>query len=283
MKKIKFYLSLFFVSVSLSSFSQTGACCLYLSSGNGFFCVQRTESECTAIGGSFKGVGSICTLDNTCPTTVCCSAGGKCTKFMTQEECLRSGANNRWFASALCSVCAAGGRIVNVEGVKAIYSPDNKTVELSWQTDATMNGEFYIMRGRQATELKTIGYLDPAAANNGKYVFTDINPYEVGYYQLMFISNNELAYSQVLTVVGTGSDRMQVMPNPATGQVRVLLNNMQLYNTEISLLDLSGRQVRTWSLSKGQHEINIAGLPQGTYILRGIQNGQTYTSRLVKK
>lgn len=281
MKKIQFYLSAFLLITSFNSYSQTGACCVYLTSGTGFFCVQRTQAGCDSIGGSFKGAGTPCTLDFTCPTRVCCM-GTTCIKFISREECLLTGANNRWFASATCAACT-GGRAVNIESLKAVYSQENKTVELSWQLDASMNGEFYILRGRQANDLKTIGYLDPGAANNGKYIFTDINPYQVGHYQLLFISSQERAYSQVATVVGTGEDKLLVLPNPAGSQVRVLLSNMQLYNTEVTLLDLSGRQVGTWNLSKGENEINLPAIPQGVYILRAKQNGQVYSTRLLKK
>jgi hypothetical protein len=72
------------------------------------------------------------------------------------------------------------------------------------------------------------------------------------------------------------------VPNPATTTLRVLLSNMQSYDTELSLHDLSGRQVRSYRLNRGQNEINVSGLPQGTYIMKARMNGNTYTSRFVK-
>lgn len=288
MKKNLSLLFLFSVCLALCGYAQTGACCIYFtgsSGGDGFMCIQKTQAECTALGGSFKGVGTPCTLNNTCPTRVCCRRLGPnmilCDKFLTQQECVASGANNTWFASATCEVCG-NGRLVQVPSLNAVYTQSSNNVDLSWQLDAGMTGEFYILRGREANDLKTIGYLDQSAAINGKYIFTDINPYQVGHYQLLFISTGERAYSQVLTVVSTDEGKMLILPNPATSQVRVLLNNMQLYTTEVSLHDLSGRQLGAWNLSKGKNEIDLPAVPQGVYIVRAKQNGQVYSSRLVK-
>ena len=78
--------------------------------------------------------------------------------------------------------------------------------------------------------------------------------------------------------------KMQLSPNPSSGKVRILLGDMQLYDTRISVYDKSGRLLLSRTISRGQHpEIDLSGLAGGIYMMKAEQNGRVFSQKLVSK
>lgn len=250
MKKIKLYLFSLCTGISITSFAQyspSGACC------QGIQCGELDSISCVTfpVGGRFQGRGTHCT-PNLCGSS---SGGGAC---------------------YICGVSS-----VTVPSLNAVYTESNHSVQVSWRLDSTIDKQgFFVERSRNGENFNDIGYLD--MSSNDSLTFTDINPYQIGYYRLSFAKNGRSAYSQTISVVAINSGEMIIKPNPAVGKVQVLLNNMQLYNTSVSILDFSGRLVLSRNLSNGELELDISNLPQGVFFVRVLQNGKVYTSKLEK-
>jgi hypothetical protein len=176
------------------------------------------------------------------------------------------------------------GRLQVIPSLSASYSPQNSNAQLSWELESFFRpGDiFYIERSKDDETYKIIGLVDQSNMIASTYTFIDNYPFQIGYYRLTFISTTGKAFSQTITVVSVNNDKLYLMPNPATTTLRVLLTNMQAYETELSVHDFFGRQLIFHKLSKGQNEINISRLPQGTYIMKAKMNGNTYMSRFVK-
>jgi glutaredoxin len=217
--------------------------------------------------------------------SVCCSNAG-CGTGLSMEACKMSGTdgtNNRWTASGTCEDFCKTAQSATVPSLVGIFNDATETIQISWKLEPQMDKtDFFVGRSRTGEIFNEIGYKDMSALVDSDFSFTDINPYSVAYYRISFSKSGHFTYSQVITVVAMDKGKLVLVPNPATGKVNILFNNMQLNTTSISILDLSGRTLLTRDLNRGETEINIATLPQGVYIVRAMQNGKIYTAKLEK-
>jgi len=74
-----------------------------------------------------------------------------------------------------------------------------------------------------------------------------------------------------------------LFPNPSNDRLRIVINNMQLYSSEVVIYDFAGRLVLSDRLREGGHELSVVGLTQGIYSIRVLQNGKTYMGKFMKR
>ena len=186
----------------------------------------------------------------------------------------------------------APARILNP--FQGVYAENSKSVSISWQIPSERDNGFYLLerddniyieRSRDGVNFKTIGTaVRSGNANTTNYTFTDPYPLPLGYYRLQFNSSGRLSHSQVITVVSVTGGRLFISPNPSSGKIKLLLNNMQLSAVDVTVYDSYGRLVLSRRIGEGgQPEINISGLSNGTYMVQCRQNGVIYQQKLVKK
>lgn len=223
----------------------------------------------------------------------CCivhSDGTSDCKITSSESACRmsSGASDIAYSFVLGSDCQKDPCPVsspfNLSTLTAIYNDKMNSVQLSWQIEAGNKTEgFYIARSKSGQKFKTIG-VQKNNSDSGitKFQFTDTYPELINQYQLHWFSEGKLYRSQVISAIAMQGEKLLLVPNPASNRVKVLLKNMQLYNTEVSVFDLSGRKILSQRLSQGQAELNLSALSKGTFIIRVNQNGKTYTEKLIK-
>ncbi len=77
-----------------------------------------------------------------------------------------------------------------------------------------------------------------------------------------------------------GSD-LSIYPNPANDIINVALA-ANIQTAEIEIYGTDGRLFKKQQINSNQAQVNLKGLPQGTYILRFITDGKTYTSTFTK-
>ncbi len=79
---------------------------------------------------------------------------------------------------------------------------------------------------------------------------------------------------------GTGT--LHLAPNPAAGSTEILWSGMENSPLEVGLYDLSGRRLQGWSLSTGERELDLAGVPSGLYLLQASGEGSIrQTTKLI--
>ena len=264
---------------STSVYSQ-GACCI---DGN---CSIKTRGDCKNAGGNYFGDGTQCgEVETSClannPFGACCTSPQTCSKE-TQTNCLRRG--GVWIGDGIacentnCSsvtFIASAALDYNI-AVNTSYIETRNSIELKW---ALPDGSFnaYISRSRDGKIFKVIGNL------SNELSFTDNYPYTENYYKIYFTKEGKLYSSQPIAAFAVTKGKMQVLPNPTSGKLRILLANMQTFDTEVSVIDLTGRIVLTKKINKGSHpEIDLSNLPGGTFIVKANQNGTTYTQKIQK-
>lgn len=288
MKRIGLCLFVFIISITINGYSQAvGACCAPVPNFPHSCSGPTTLANCEdgTAGRLWLGPGSTCrdaNGDNNCSKRWVCCYQGQCLVGVSQEDCDKSAGANHWFQNGTCPESCQSTSVI-VDSFYAVYLEKANHVQVSWLLDSRSSiNDFYVERSRDNEKFKPIGLSDKNSINNNTYTFTDINPYQVGYYRLSFFSNGRLTYSQVISVVGVEKGKLLLLPNPATSKVKILLSNMQLYSTDVSVMDVSGRLLLNQKLNGAQHEINIQSLPQGTFIIRVKSNGNTYTGKLLK-
>jgi cytoskeletal protein CcmA (bactofilin family) len=91
-----------------------------------------------------------------------------------------------------------------------------------------------------------------------------------------------------LDQMDTNATVFQVFPNPAKQQCNVMFNFPSTTELSISLVDVSGRKIRTidkQSYQQGQQTavMNLSGIPNGLYLVKLHNNGKTFYQKLVIK
>ncbi len=138
-------------------------------------------------------------------------------------------------------------------------------------------------------------YLD-GAMNTSKIVSAKCNPFIAGYIKVTaspgpnntnptgfyYLNALKIIYSNTTTSILTANvaqNKINVYPNPSNGEVNIKVIN----NSEVNILDLSGKVLMKKMVNSGNNKINI-DLNPGAYLLRviGSDNSVTTTKFLVE-
>ncbi len=76
--------------------------------------------------------------------------------------------------------------------------------------------------------------------------------------------------------------QFEVFPNPAAEYLQLTIDGQQSEPYQVKIANIVGQTVHAGNYANGQHEINIAFLPKGSYFLR-IGDGQRFQTRKILK
>jgi hypothetical protein len=74
-------------------------------------------------------------------------------------------------------------------------------------------------------------------------------------------------------------EEMKVSPNPSTGRIKVTLPTDE--STNISLYDLKGSLLKTWTNQPAVSILDISDLESGNYFVVAHQNGKRYSKKII--
>lgn len=183
-------------------------------------------------------------------------------------------------SNGTCSAGAVCGTSVTVISISAgplpikmssIYAiRKNNTVRLNWQTESEINGKEFIIQRKTEKDYIDVATIPATNRTNGSsYSYIDNNNFKaISQYRLKMVDEDgKFAYSEVRTVKGIESTNdFNVFPNPSTGSAKVTVSDIS-EPSDIQLIDLSGRVVKTMSMNNTQ-SINIQGMHNGVYLLK---------------
>ena len=169
------------------------------------------------------------------------------------------------------------GGVLPVTITSFTVTKNNNAALLRWS--ATYETKFKRYEIEQSTDGVTFNKVGEVQGNNfSNYSFTinNLPKSKLVYYRLKMIDiDNQFDYSKVVSLkLTTSSVTAIVYPNPATDKVTVKLEQALSLNSEIKILDLSGRIVLQQKINAGQQNINLAvdKLSSGRYFIK-ISNG----------
>lgn len=132
------------------------------------------------------------------------------------------------------------------------------------------------------TKLGELSIMNP---NQGHYQYVHQNiPTGTLYYRIKEIDNNgPYVYSRIALLNNNpnGSDFV-IFPNPANNYIQISApKNTVLEKTSIELYDAKGRKLLHKSMTASSMEINIASLPDGSYVIKIISSDKVRTEKLL--
>ncbi len=169
---------------------------------------------------------------------------------------------------------------------------------LSWVTATEQNNAGFTVErsanGKDFNALSVVGSKGDNGYSNAtlNYVYTDETPLAgVNYYRLKQTDKDgRFEYSKTVKVVNSNLVKFEIVnvyPNPAKDQVRLIMNSIASDKVAIAITDLSGKTISTQSSSvkMGDNEVvlNVSALSAGTYFITVTAgNGEKLNTRFIK-
>lgn len=203
------------------------------------------------------------------------------------------------------------GTLVSCNALDGTFSPDNLPISLAyfgahesenailieWQTlEEENNAYFEVERSMDGIEFEII-YRQEGAGTTADMQFYEFEDQEAiyqnasYYYRLKQVDfDGNSTYSEVVVVEiqkAKSFEITQVFPNPAEDQLNILLNIESSQNTEILVLDATGRVVLQKILDQGLKgiqnvQLNLSELQAGCYFLRIQSKNTADTNKFIK-
>ncbi len=159
-------------------------------------------------------------------------------------------------------------------------------VALNWVTASELNNKgFEVQRSQNAQEFQTVVTREGkgTTAARSSYDAIDQQPLAgVSYYRLKQVDlDGKATYSPVVTVKNLSVTEVTFYPNPTSGKLTISLPQEQTTATKVRITDLSGREVKTFTLlATGETDLSL--LKAGTYLITVGSGDQQVTRRVVK-
>ncbi len=166
----------------------------------------------------------------------------------------------------------------------------NKTTLLNWTSLSEKDNAAYIIEhsvnGKDFTAIGEVA--GRGDTDNGfAYQYIHNTPASgVNYYRLkMFSTTGKLTYSEIRMIAwGNQNNSLSIFPNPAKGSTQLLLDAKDGEKIQVTLLDLSGREIRTSTLriAAQRTELPVQDLGEGVYfVIVKKPNGEQLKGKLV--
>jgi hypothetical protein len=167
---------------------------------------------------------------------------------------------------------------------------EDDKIKVSWSTAQEKNNAFFTLeKSFDASTWSPIGLI-PGAGDSDivlHYDFIDESPvFGRQYYRLTqtdFDGTSE-TFKVVGVTIHSNNEKInyKVYPNPSTGLVKVLSNNTNMEDAEITVLDYQGQIVRNIKNITGRLvEMDLSNLPKGLYLIKIKNNHYWETKKVV--
>ncbi len=165
---------------------------------------------------------------------------------------------------------------------------------LEWTTASEVNNDYFILyRSADAINFEPITTID-GAGNSQHLINYSYNDYNVQsgvyYYYLAQVDfNGQTKQTHIVTLVRNVDlgNVFEVSPVPAQHTIVINWSANSSANQEFVIIDILGREVKRWSESVmdgvNKYDVDISGLPVGTYFIRAQGNGQNQVIKFIKE
>lgn len=163
---------------------------------------------------------------------------------------------------------------------------NNENVNLEWTTSSEINNNYFtVEHSVDGVNFNSIGRIKGAGNSNSRinYSFIDKNPItKINYYRLKQTDfDGEYSYSETKSINFNNNEinSFKVFPNPANSSLQIeTVNN----NSNIKIIDISGRTIIDIHSQKSNNKINISELNKGIYFVKLTTNNNTQIIKFIK-
>lgn len=157
---------------------------------------------------------------------------------------------------------------------------------ISWKTvTENMGDHFIIERSLDGNSFTSVGSVD-SKGTPAEYSFVDETPIPgLNYYRLQMVDvNGRTSYSKVVTATMKPEGfAIAVYPNPAKDKITVRVFGESGNGAQAVLTDLSGKLIRSISVTAGQVDMDLTGLSSGVYLLKYTDGGHQQIVKVNKQ
>ena len=184
---------------------------------------------------------------------------------------------------------------VTIVDFTASYVSTNN-VKVAWSTTDEMNAAYFdVERSTNATDFISVGQVNASESSNPVHTYSmndqlyniDVN---IIYYRLRIVDQSgKFVYSKIIPVkLDQPETNVSVYPNPVDSYTILNLHSNSQSTGVLRVIDNSGRQIMTKSISvsNGNNSIMIdqlGNLPKGMYVVQVLLNNTLYNEKLMKK
>ncbi len=169
-------------------------------------------------------------------------------------------------------------------------------VKVSWTTTNEINAAYYeVERSTNGTNFIGVAQVDASNTLDQTHSYS-VNDQlfnidgNIVYYRLRIVDNNgKYTYSKIIPVnLDQPENSFSVYPNPVDNYAILNLTSDKSDNGMLRLIDNSGRQILTKSITitNGNNSImvdQLGNLPRGVYIIQVMVNNNLYNQKIIKK
>ena len=165
----------------------------------------------------------------------------------------------------------------NVTGTSAL---------ITWTPASASDDSWQVTVGDQTATVNQTTY-----ALLGGYAINNLTPnttYTVSVATVCADGNTSSAATTQFTTAQVGIDNVEfgnsnfeLYPNPATSEVTISVNNLEIQNSKFEIVSLSGQVVDQFEIHNSQFTIDLTSLPAGAYFVRLTSEDSTAVRKLI--
>lgn len=179
------------------------------------------------------------------------------------------GTLNEW----TLEMCTSEDIILDLDLLDFKAEPLQQSILVSWETAQTFNHKTYqLQRSLLANaNFATIATIEANDQRLFKYEDTKVKTGTIYFYRLVQIDHaGKTETSKVVEAkLSSESDLLQLIPNPASEGVQIVLENWEATtNAQISLMTLDGRLIKTEQQTAASHYLALKDLASGVYLVK---------------
>jgi len=153
------------------------------------------------------------------------------------------------------------------------YFIDNNDVLLKWETTTEYDNMYFdIEKSEDGIHFNAIGKVAGAGNRNSSedYSFSDNHPSANNYYRLKQVDRSgSVAYSKILYVkMQSTDDIIRMSPSTDGNKLQLLYNSSIVKIKQASIIDFSGRRIRSFHTTNNLQSLDISFIPHGIYVLQ---------------
>jgi CshA-type fibril repeat protein len=154
---------------------------------------------------------------------------------------------------------------------------------LTWLTASELNNSgFEIEHSMNGIDFESIGWVNGNGSSNipHTYGYKDQNlSLGVNYYRLKQIDyDGKVSYSQIISLEYKTNLKVSIYPVPAHNILNVNINLKDLNKVQLTIVDVSGRRIRTVLNVNASNQIDLSNIPNGSYFLQVNSNNNQLAS-----
>ena len=161
----------------------------------------------------------------------------------------------------------------------SVKQQDNKNI-LDWKVEPVSQfSHFEIEKSTDGHNFSKIGNVNPGTASDYSFTDSDVKG-SAQYYRLKMVDlDGTYKYSDIIVARNGGNNKLTITPNPAKNYLSVIGITRK---GELTISDLSGKQLSRQIVNAQSVSINIDFLQSGMYLLQYFDGEQRKTIKFIK-